>query len=266
MSQPSALLQVMIGAARKAGRPMARDFGEVQALQVSKKGPGDFVTSADLKAEQTLFEILTEARPGYGFLGEERGLVEGTDKTHTWIVDPIDGTSNFMHAMPHFAVNIALRRDGKIVAGVTYNPIQNELFWAEHGKGAFLNDTRIRATGRNRLEDALIGMGAPFVGRPGHAQYFKELHQLTQRVAGVRRLGSAALDMAWVAAGRYDGYWERNLNPWDVGAGIIIIEEAGGMVTAVDPDGDPQSGQSICAANVDLHPQLLERLRAAGAP
>lgn len=266
MSQPSGLLQIMINAARKAGRPMARDFGEVQALQVSKKGPGDFVTSADLKAEQTLFEVLTEGRPGYGFLGEERGLVEGTDKTHTWIVDPIDGTSNFMHGMPHFAVNIALKRDGKIVAGVTFNPILNELFWAEHGKGSFLNDTRIRVAGRNRLEDSLIGMGAPFVGRPGHAQYFKELHQLTQRVAGVRRLGSAALDLAWVACGRYDGYWERNLNPWDVSAGIIIVQEAGGQVSTVEEGGDPQTGASICASNTDLHPMLLERLRAAGAP
>jgi myo-inositol-1(or 4)-monophosphatase len=266
MSQPSGLLQIMINAARKAGRPMARDFGEVQALQVSKKGPGDFVTSADLKAEQTLFELLTEGRPGYGFLGEERGMIEGTDKTHTWVVDPIDGTSNFMHGMPHFAVNIALRRDGKIVAGVTYNPILNELFWAEHGKGAFLNDTRIRAAGRARLEDALIGMGAPFVGRPGHAQYFKELHQLTQRVAGVRRLGSAALDLAWVACGRYDGYWERNLNPWDVGAGIIIVQEAGGMVSAIEHNEDPQTGVSICAGSGDIHPLLLERLRAAGTP
>src|ERR1700761_900913 len=266
MSQPSGLMQIMINAARKAGRPMARDFGEVQALQVSKKGPGDFVTSADIKAEQTLFEMLTEGRPGYGFLGEERGMVEGTDKTHTWIVDPIDGTSNFLHGMPHFAVNIALKRDGKIVAGVTFNPILNELFWAEHGKGAFLNDTRIRVAGRNRLEDSLIGMGAPFIGRPGHAQYFKELHQLTQRVAGVRRLGSAALDMAWVACGRYDGYWERNLQPWDVGAGIIIVQEAGGMVTGVEADTDPQTGASVCAANVDLHAPLLERLRAAGAP
>ncbi len=266
MSQPSALLQIMINAARKAGRPMARDFGEVQALQVSKKGPGDFVSSADLKAEQTLFEALTEGRPGYGFLGEERGLVEGTDKTHTWIVDPIDGTSNFLHGMPHFAVNIALKREDRIVAGVTYNPIQNELFWAEHGKGSFLNDTRIRVAARNRLEDSLIGMGAPFIGRPGHAQYFKELHQLTQRVAGVRRLGSAALDLAWVACGRYDGYWERNLNPWDVSAGLIIVAEAGGQVSAIEPGGDPQTGQSICAANVELLTHLLERLRAAGAP
>lgn len=266
MSTPSALVQVMIDAARKTSRALVRDFGEVAVLQVSKKGPGDFVTAADLRAEQSLFELLTKARPGYGFVGEERGKVEGTDKTHTFIVDPIDGTSNFMHGMPHFAINIALEREGQIVAAVTFNPIVNELFWAERGRGAFLNDTRIRVSARKQLADCLIGMGAPFIGRPGHGQYFKELHQLTQRVAGVRRLGSAALDLAWVAAGRYDGYWERNLNPWDVAAGVLLVTEAGGMVTTVEDGGDPAGGRSICAANTDIHPQLIERLRAAGPP
>lgn len=256
----------MIEAVRKAGRHLARDFGEVQALQISKKGPGDFVSAADLKTEQNLFELLTKARPGYGFLGEERGLIEGTDKTHTWIVDPIDGTTNFIHGMPHFAINVALERESRIVAGVTYNPIQNELFWAEHGRGAFLNDTRIRVGGRAKLEDCLIGMGAPFIGRPGHAQFFKELHQLTQRVAGVRRLGSSALDFAWVAAGRYDAYWERNLNPWDVCAGLILVAEAGGVVTGIDEGDDPKTGQAICAGNIEVHKQLLERLKAVGAP
>jgi myo-inositol-1(or 4)-monophosphatase len=266
VANPSALLQVMIDSVRRAARPLGRDFGEVQELQVARKGPSDFVTSADLKVEASLFESLTNARPGYGFLGEERGMIEGTDKTHRWIVDPIDGTSNFMHAMPHFAVTVALERDGEIVAGVTHNPILNELFWAEKGRGAFLNDKRIRVTARKVLGDCLIGMGAPFQGRPGHAQYFKELHQITQRVAGVRRLGSAALDMAWVAAGRYDGYWERNLNPWDVAAGLILITEAGGKVTAIEEADDPKTGVSICAANIDLHPLLLERLRVAGPP
>ena len=256
----------MIDAVRKAARPLARDFGEVQALQISRKGPSDFVTSADLKVEAALFEALTKARPGYGFLGEERGAVEGTDKTHRWIVDPIDGTTNFIHAMPHFAVNLALEREAEIVAGVTYNPISNELFWAEKGRGAFLNDTRIRVSARKQLGDSLIGMGAPFQGRPGHAQYFKELHQITQRVAGVRRLGAASLDFAYVAAGRYDGYWERNLGPWDVAAGIILVSEAGGKVTTIEEGDDPKSGVSLCAANIDLHPALLERLRAAGAP
>jgi myo-inositol-1(or 4)-monophosphatase len=266
MSTPSALVQVMIDAARKASRALVRDFGEVQELQVSKKGPGDFVTAADIRAEETLFEMLTKARPGYGFIGEERGAVEGTDKTHTFIVDPIDGTSNFMHGMPHFAINVALEREGSIVAAVTYNPIVNELFWAERGRGSFLNDKRIRVSGRKQLSDCLIGMGAPFIGRPGHAQYFKELHQMTQRVAGVRRLGSAALDLAWVAAGRYDGYWERNLNAWDVAAGVLLVAEAGGVVTTIEEGGDPVQGRSICAANLEVHAQLIERLRAAGPP
>jgi myo-inositol-1(or 4)-monophosphatase len=266
VTTPSALVQVMIEAVRRAGRPLARDFGEVQALQVSRKGPGDFVSAADLKTEQSLYESLIKVRPGYGFLGEERGLVEGTDKTHTFIVDPIDGTSNFLHGMPHFAINVALEREGRIVAGVTYNPILNELFWAEQGRGAFLNDTRLRVAARTRLEDCLIGMGAPFVGRLGHAQYFKELHQLTQRVAGVRRLGSAALDLAWVAAGRYDGYWERSLKPWDVAAGIILVSEAGGVVTSVEEGQDPKTGESVCAGNIEIHALLIERLRAAGAP
>jgi len=253
----------MIGAVRKSARGISRDFGEVQALQVSKKGPADFVTAADLRVEGVLFEELTRARPGYSFLGEERGLVEGTDKTHTWIVDPIDGTTNFIHGMPHFAITVALEREGQIVAGVTFNPILNELFWAEKGRGAFLNDTRIRVSGRKDLADSLIGTGIPFIGRPGHGQFLKELHQVGQRVAGVRRLGSSALDFAWVAAGRYDGYWERNLQPWDVAAGIILVTEAGGTVSAIDADGEYKSGASICTANLDLHPALLEKLRAA---
>jgi len=203
----------MVDAVKKAARPMMRDFGEVAALQVSRKGPGDFVSAADLKAEQTLFEALMKARPGYGFLGEERGLIEGSDKSHTFIVDPIDGTTNFLHAMPHFAVAVALEREGEIQAGVIYNPIINELFWAEKGKGAFLNDARIRVSGRRELADSLIGTGLPFIGRPGHGQSIKEIHAVGQRVAGIRRLGSAALDLAWVAAGRYDAFWERNLNP-----------------------------------------------------
>jgi len=256
----------MIDAVRKAARPLRRDFGEVQALQVSKKGTADYVTAADVRCENDIFESLTKARPGYGFLGEERGMVEGSDKTHTWIVDPIDGTTNFIHGMPHFAITVGLEREGQIVAGVTYNPILEELFWAEKGKGAFLNDKRIRVAQRKRLDDCLLATGIPFAGRPGHGQFFKELHQITQRVAGVRRLGSSALDFAWVAAGRYDGYWERNLKPWDVAAGIILVQEAGGFVGTIEGDGDPKTGASICASNLDLHPEFLDRLRAAGTP
>ena len=266
MATPSALLNVMIDAARKAARGLARDFGEVTELQVSKKGAADFVTNADLKAEQTLFEILTKARPGYSFLGEERGMIEGTDKTHTWIVDPLDGTTNFMHAIPHFAVNIALQREGEgVVAGVTYNPITNEMFWVEKGKGAFLGaEKRLRVAARRNLDESVLATGVPFAGRPGHGQFLKELHQVSQKVAGVRRFGSAALDLAWVAAGRFDAYWERNLNPWDIAAGVLMIQESGGKVSTIDEnDLDVVNGKSILASNQDLYPQILEKLRAA---
>lgn len=266
MATPSALLNVMIDAARKAARGLARDFGEVTELQVSKKGAADFVTNADLKAEQTLFEILTKARPGYSFLGEERGMIEGTDKTHTWIVDPLDGTTNFMHAIPHFAVNIALQREGEgVVAGVTYNPITNEMFWVEKGKGAFLGaEKRLRVAARRNLDESVLATGVPFAGKPGHGQFLKELHQVSQKVAGVRRFGSAALDLAWVAAGRFDAYWERNLNPWDIAAGVLMIQESGGKVSTIDEnDLDVVNGKSILASNQDLYPQILEKLRAA---
>jgi myo-inositol-1(or 4)-monophosphatase len=256
----------MIDAARKAARGLARDFGEVTELQVSKKGAADFVTNADIKAEQTLFEILTKARPGYGFLGEERGMIEGTDKTHTWIVDPLDGTTNFMHAIPHFAVNIALQREGEgVVAGVTYNPITNDLFWVEKGKGAFLGaEKRLRVAARRNLDESVLATGVPFAGKPGHGQFLKELHQVSQKVAGVRRFGAAALDLAWVAAGRFDAYWERNLNPWDVAAGVLMVQESGGKVTTIDDDDhDVVQGKSILASNQDLYPLILERLRAA---
>ena len=264
MATPSALLNVMIDAARKAARGLARDFGEVTELQVSKKGAADFVTNADLKAEQTIFELLQKARPGYGFLGEERGMVEGTDKTHTWIVDPLDGTTNFLHAIPHFAVNIALQREGEVVAGVTFNPITNDLFWVEKGRGAFLGaEKRLRVGARRHLDESVLATGVPVLGKPGHGQFLKELHQLSQKVAGIRRFGAASLDLAWVAAGRFDGYWERNLKPWDVAAGVLMINESGGKVTAIEEHGDPVSGASILASNQELHALVLERLQAA---
>ena len=265
MPATSPLINVMTDAARKAGKGMARDFGEVSELQVSRKGSAsDFVTAADLKAEQFLFEALTKARPGYSFIGEERGLVEGTDKTHTWIVDPLDGTTNFIHAIPHFAINIALQREGEVVAAVTYNPITADLFWAEKGKGAWLgSERRLRVAARNRLDDALLATGIPFLGKPGHAQFLKELHQITQRVAGVRRYGAAALDLAWVAAGRFDGFWERGLNSWDVAAGILLVTEAGGKVTDLEGQDNPLDAGTILASNLDLHPLVLERLKAA---
>ncbi|CAN7530218.1 inositol monophosphatase family protein [Phenylobacterium sp. LjRoot225] len=263
MISQSALLKVMSDAARKAARGLNRDFGELAELQVARKAPADFVSAADIKAEQTLFEMLEKARPGYSFLGEERGLIEGSDKTHTWIVDPLDGTTNFLHAIPHFAINIALQREGAVVAAVTYNPVSNELFWAEKGKGCYLNDKRLRVAARSRLDECVVATGIPYLGHGQHGRFLKELHQVSQRVAGVRRFGSAALDLAYVAAGRYDGYWERDLKSWDVAAGLLLVTEAGGKVTDADGGEDMLTAGSICAGNLDIHPLLFDKLRAA---
>lgn len=263
MSTQSALLKVMSDAARKAARGLNRDFGELAELQVARKAPADFVSAADLKSEQVIFEALTKARPGYGFLGEERGMIEGSDKTHTWIVDPLDGTTNFLHAIPHFAINIALQREGAVVAAVTHNPVTNELFWAEKGKGCFVNDRRLRVAARQRMDEAVLATGIPFLGHGQHGRFLKELHQVSQQVAGVRRFGSAALDLAWVAAGRFDGYWERDLSPWDLAAGLLLVTEAGGKVTDAE-GGDAVLAQgSIIAGNLDLHPKILGRITAA---
>jgi myo-inositol-1(or 4)-monophosphatase len=263
MSTQSALLKVMSDAARKAARGLNRDFGEVAELQVSRKGAADFVSAADLKAEQVVFEALSKARPGYSFLGEERGMIEGTDKTHTWIVDPLDGTTNFLHAIPHFAITIALQREGAIVAGVTYNPITNELFWAEKGKGAFVNDKRLRVSARKHLDEAIVATGIPFLGHGQHARFLKELHQVSQRVAGVRRFGSAALDLAFVAAGRFDAYWERDLKPWDLAAGLLMVAEAGGLVRDADGGETMLESGSVCIGTQDIQPLLQDKLRAA---
>ncbi len=253
----------MTAAVRKAARGLVRDFGEVGELQVSKKGPGDYVSAADHKAEQVLYEELSKVRPGYGFIGEERGLIEGSDKTHTWIVDPLDGTTNFLHAIPHFAVTAALERDGVIVAGVTFNPVTNELFWAEKGKGAYLNDKRLRVAARRNIDEAVLATGIPFLGKPGHGVFLKELHQISQRVSGVRRFGSAALDLAYVAAGRFDGYWERGLKNWDMAAGTLLVTEAGGKVTNADGAETALLDGTVLASNLELHPQVLSLLKAA---
>ena len=227
----SALLNIMVNAATKAGRALTRDFGEIENLQVSRKGPADFVSNADKKAEKIVYEELSEARPGYQFLMEERGEVGGKDKQHRWIVDPLDGTTNFLHGLPMFSVSIALEREGEIVAGVIYNPIMEELFVAEKGGGAFLNDTRMRVAQRTHLPDMLMATGVPFLGKEGHGQFLLEMRQVMGSTSGVRRFGAASLDFAYVAAGRFDGYWERDLQPWDVAAGLLMVREAGGFVT-----------------------------------
>ena len=260
----SPLLNVMISAARKAGRGLTRDFGEVEQLQVSVKGPGNFVTAADHKSEETLFRELSKSRPNYGFLMEERGVVDGADKTHRWIVDPLDGTTNFLHGIPHFAISIGLEREGTLVTGLVLNPITDELFLAERGKGAFLNDQRIRVAARKNMTDAVVSCGLPHHGRGDLELFRTEFCAVQEKVAGLRRFGAAALDLAFVAAGRYDGYWERDLKPWDMAAGGLMVLEAGGTVSGADGQPFSLADGTVCAANLDLHPLILERIKAAG--
>jgi len=262
--QHSALLNVMIAAARKAARSLKRDFGEVEKLQVSLKGPANFVTAADRRAEDILRTELARVRPGYGFHGEESGRHEGTDKTHTWIVDPLDGTTNFLHGIPQFAISIGLDRSGTIVAGVIYNPVSDELFTAERGKGAFVNDQRIRVASRKVMADAVVACGLPHRGRGDLELGIKEIAALQDKVAGFRRFGSAALDLAFVAAGRFDIYWERNLSPWDMAAGLLMVREAGGYVTDLDGHDAMFVKGHIAAGNETLHRELLKILGSAG--
>jgi myo-inositol-1(or 4)-monophosphatase len=255
----------MIAAARKAARGLRRDFGEVENLQVSRKGPADFVTAADQKAEETLYQELSKARPGYGFLMEERGAVEGTDTSHRWVVDPLDGTLNFMHGIPHFAISIGLERNGQPIAGVIYNPISDDLFYAEKGKAAFHNDRRMRVSARQGLADAVIATGIPYRGRPGHAQFLTELHALMPEVAGVRRFGAASLDLAWVAAGRFDAFWEQGLGPWDIAAGVVIVREAGGVARDLAGGADPVASGAVIAGPEAVVEPLVGAIKAAGA-
>jgi myo-inositol-1(or 4)-monophosphatase len=259
----SALLNVMIKAARRAGRMLKRDFGEIEHLQVSLKGPANFVSAADRRAEDILHEELTKARPGYGFLGEEGGDRPGADKTHIWIVDPLDGTSNFLHGIPQFCISIALQRDGMIVAGVIYNPATDELFTAERGKGAFLNDQRLRVAARQRLVDAIVACALPHYGRGDLMVFQREFSAVQEKVAGLRRFGSAALDLAWIAAGRLDGYWERDLSPWDMAAGVALVREAGGFVTDLDGKDAMFAKGHIVAGNETMHRELLRLLKQA---
>ena len=262
----SALINVMVAAARKAGRSLARDFGEVEQLQVSLKGPANFVTSADHRAEDIIYAELSRARPGYSFLMEERGEIKGDDTTHRWIVDPLDGTTNFMHSIPIFAVSIALERNGELVAGLVYNPATDETFTAEKGKGAYLNDRRrLRVAARSELAASVIGTGIPHSGRSGHDLFLKELRAVMATSAGIRRTGSAALDLAWTAAGRFDGFWERGIRPWDIAAGIVIMREAGAYVSDCDGKECMLEQGGIVAGNETIHAKLLKLLKAAGA-
>jgi len=261
-------MTVMQNAAQKASKRLLRDFNEVEQLQVSVKGPGDFVSQADLRAEATMREELAKARPGYSFLMEESGMSGSDNWAWRWIVDPLDGTSNFLHGIPHWCISIALERrlqDGstEISSGMIYNPVHDEMFWAEKGGGAFLNERRLRVSARRELKDALFATGIPFAAVAGGRRlaFARTLGVLMPQVAGIRRFGAAALDMAWVAAGRYDGYWELGLKPWDMAAGLLIVREAGGFVT--DPAGvesvlHDSGPNDIVAANPHMHARLRD--------
>jgi len=261
--QHSALLNVMIAAARKTARTLKRDFGEVENLQVSMKGPANFVSAADKRAEETLYAELAKARPNYGFLGEEGGMREGADKSHRWIVDPLDGTTNFLHGIPQFAISIGLEREGVIVAGLVYNPANDELYVAEKGKGAFLNDRRIRVSGRKNLADCVIACGIPHLGRGDVNLSRREIGAIQVNVAALRHYGATALDLAFVAAGRFDGYWDRELQPWDLAAGIILVREAGGYAFDCDGGEDMLEKGDILVGNETVSKELLRVLKAA---
>ena len=245
----SANLNVMLKAARKAGRALAKDFREVENLQVSMKGAGDFVSRADIAAEKILKTELMGARPTYGWLAEEGGEEPGQDPTRRWIVDPLDGTTNFLHGLPHWAVSIALEHKGEVVAGVIYDASKDEAFFAEKGAGAWLNEGRLRVSGRNKMIESIFATGLPFGGRADLPETLQDLARLLPACAGVRRWGSAALDMAYVAAGRYDGFWERRLNAWDMAAGVIILREAGGLVEPLVKGGDILADGAVICAN-----------------
>ncbi|WAJ30402.1 inositol monophosphatase family protein [Antarcticirhabdus aurantiaca] len=261
----SALLNVMIQAAMKAGRALTRDFGEVQNLQVSLKGPADFVSNADRRSEEVLYQELSRARPDWGFVMEERGVVEGRDPEHRWIVDPLDGTTNFLHGIPIFAVSIGLERAGQVVAGVVFNPAMDELYVAERGGGAFLNDRRLRVAARRALPECVIATGIPFMGHGDHPGFLYEARNFMAETAGIRRLGAAALDLCYVAAGRFDGYWENGIKAWDVAAGSIIVREAGGFVTSTDGSAFDLFSGNVACGNELIHKAVLEQLAKANA-
>lgn len=264
----SATITVMIRAAFAAAKGLKRDFGEVEHLQVSAKGPADFVSRADIMAERTLRKELERTRPEYGFLGEEGGESKGTGEIgarNRWIADPLDGTTNFLHGVPHFAISLALERDGEIIAGVIYNPISDELFWAEKGNGAFVDtpnarSRRLRVSGRKELGTALVGTGIPMMGRGDHPEYVGKLEAVMGKTAGVRRWGAASLDLAFVAAGRYDAFFEYDLAPWDVAAGLLMVREAGGRVTDISGKPYQLGGASILISNTGLHDAMVAAL------
>lgn len=268
MALRSATLNVMTKAARTAAVRLKRDYGEVEQLQVSRKGPADFVTAADERTEKILRNELERARPDYGFLMEEGGTVKGKDPTKRWIIDPIDGTTNFIHGIAHFAMSVALEDNGEIVAGLIFDPINEQMFTAEKGQGAYLNERRLRVSKRERMDMSLFATGIPFLGRHSRADDLRVLAEIDAVMsvsAGIRRFGSAALDLAYVAAGRFDGYWETGLKPWDIAAGILLVREAGGIITEIDGGDKMMDSGSVVAANSAMHGPLRQILRGAKA-
>jgi myo-inositol-1(or 4)-monophosphatase len=262
--QGSANLNIMMKAARKAARSLVKDFREVENLQVSAKGAGDFVSRADIAAEKILRDELMGARPNYGWMAEESPAEEGKDPTRRWIVDPLDGTTNFLHGLPHWAVSIALEHKGEIVAGVVYDPAKDEMFYAEKGQGAWLNDSqRLRVSARKAMIESIFATGIPFAAKKELPETLKDLARLMPACAGVRRWGAAALDLAYVAAGRYEGFWERGLKPWDMAAGMLIVREAGGLVEAVGAGEDPLEAGTILAANAEIFDTFAGVIRNA---
>jgi myo-inositol-1(or 4)-monophosphatase len=263
----SGLIRVMEKAARKAGQRLRRDFGEVEHLQVSRKGPADFVSKADQASERTIWDELRAARPEWGFLMEEGGTIEGEEGKPRFIIDPLDGTSNFLHGIPHFSISIAVQEPkldgsgwGEVTAGVVYQPITDETFWAEKTRGAWLQDRRLRVSARRHLDEALIATGIPFAGHGDFAQWAKIYAAIGPEVAGIRRFGSAALDLAWVAAGRYEGFWEQGLKPWDSAAGCLLVREAGGFVSDFRGRSMAICDEEILAGNDNLHSRLHKLL------
>ncbi|MBT5263897.1 MAG: inositol monophosphatase [Rhodospirillaceae bacterium] len=264
MAGRSPLINVVTKACYKVSRRLLRDFGEVEQLQVSKKGPADFVSTADTNAERALVSELKSARPEYGFLLEEGNEIESRDPDgRRWIIDPLDGTLNFLHGIPHFCISIALEERGQVIAGVIYEPIRDEMYWAEKGDGAYLNDRRIRVSGRSQMNEAVFATGIPFMGRDGHELFLKQLESVMGSCAGVRRQGAAALDLAYVASGRYEGFWEKGVHPWDIAAGMLLVTEAGGMVSDYNGQNRMMEKGEVVAVNNRLHTPFQRMLRRA---
>ena len=261
MKLSSANINVMVKACRKASKILIRDFGEIEKLQVSLKGPGDFVTASDKKVEKILIEELQKARPNYSVLSEEIGEINN-DQSFKWIIDPIDGTANFLHGIPHFAISIGLEHDNQIICGIIYDPIKDEMFVAEKGNGSYLNNQRLRVSSRSRLKDCIIFTGGPKKEAKDRELTFKEYDNFSSKVLiPIRKLGSASLDMAYVAAGRCDGFWQRNLNYWDIAAGIILVKEAGGFITDLQGGNNYLNNKAILATNAGINKEMIEILK-----